>query len=112
MDPRQQAFLVRLSTLIPRLFEAIAAGHATARLTLGTRKVGRRRVRLSLIAECIDDGNDPLDSHGRAHATVDDAPVRSQSSPRRRQRRRRVRLAVVRRFAPSVVRRYHVDDPL
>lgn len=92
MDPRQQAFLLRLARLIPRLFEAIAAGHATARLTLGTRKVGRRRVRLSLLAECIDDDVDPLDSHGRAHATVDDSPRRSQSSPRKRQRRRRMRL--------------------
>jgi len=60
MNAQQQAFLEHMAELIPKLFEAIRLGNVKSECVLGDRIIGRRQVRLKLVAEVVDPGANPL----------------------------------------------------
>jgi len=66
MNSRQQAFLQHIGTLIPKLFDAIRLGNVKSECVLGDRIIGQRQVRLKLVAEVVDPGNNPLATHSQA----------------------------------------------
>lgn len=65
MDPQQQAFLAHIGSLIPKLFDAIRLGNVKSEYVLGDRIIGRRQVRLKLVAEVVDPGSNPLATHSQ-----------------------------------------------
>lgn len=67
MNQQQQAFLEKLALRIPRLFDAIARGNVKSEYIIGVRRIGRRHVRLKLVAEVVDPGANPLATHGQVH---------------------------------------------
>jgi len=66
MNSRQQAFLQHIGTLIPKLFDAIRLGNVKSECVLGDRIIGQRQVRLKLVAEVVDPGNNPLATHSQS----------------------------------------------
>jgi len=65
MSPTQLEFLASLAQKIPRLFQAIAEGNMHAEYLLGTRVVEGRQVKLVLVAEVVDPGDNPLSTHSQ-----------------------------------------------
>lgn len=63
MNNEQQAFLEKLSSRIPRLFEVIRQGNIKSEYIIGIRRIGQRQVRLKMVAEVVDAGANPLASH-------------------------------------------------
>ncbi len=51
--------------LIPKLFEAIRLGNVKSECVLGDRIIGKRQVRLKLVAEVVDPGSNPLATHSQ-----------------------------------------------
>lgn len=70
MNEEQHRFLEQLATRIPRLFEAIRQGNVKSEYIVGVRRIGTRHVRLKLVAEVVDPGVNPLESHSRLRAVV------------------------------------------
>ena len=64
VNDEQQKFLEQLALRIPRLFEAIRAGNIKSEYIMGVRRIGRRLVRLKMVAEVVDPGANPLKTHG------------------------------------------------
>lgn len=71
MDSKQQAFLQHIGTLIPKLFEAIKQGNVKSEYVLGDRIIGRRQVRLKIVAEVVDPGSNPLATHSQMRSVHD-----------------------------------------
>jgi len=90
MDPQQQTFLEHIGSLIPKLFAAIALGNVKSEYVLGDRIIGRRQVRLKLVAEVVDPGSNPLATHSQMRsidatsATGGSSPVGPRRGPRRK----------------------------
>jgi len=73
LTPQQLTFLSKVAAAIPRLFAALQEGNVKSELVLGLRRVRNRQARLKLVAELVDPGSNPLQTHGsrskeRAHA--------------------------------------------
>lgn len=64
MNDAQYEFLEQLALRIPKLFEAISLGNIKSEYIIGLRRIDQRYVRLKLVAEVIDPGPNPLESHG------------------------------------------------
>ena len=62
-EEKQQDFYNKLVLLVPRLFEAISAGNIKSEYILGVRVINSRQVRLKLVAEVVDPGANPLETH-------------------------------------------------
>jgi hypothetical protein len=60
----QQKFLEQLANRIPRLFSAIRDGNTKSEYIIGNRRIDGRQVRLKLVAEVVDPGANPLQTHG------------------------------------------------
>lgn len=89
MNPQQKAFLEHIGMLIPKLFEAIRLGNVKSEYVLGDRIIGKRQVRLKLVAEVVDPGNNPLATHSQmrqAQTAQPESPA--VSTPRRGPRRK------------------------
>ena len=65
MTPAQLNFLASVAEKIPRLFKAIAEGNMRAEYHLGSRTLEGRQVKLILVAEVIDPGDNPLSTHSK-----------------------------------------------
>lgn len=70
MNEDQQRFLEQLAMRIPRLFDAIRQGNVKSEYIVGIRRIGTRHVRLKLVAEVVDAGANPLESHSRLRSVV------------------------------------------
>lgn len=84
INDEQQAFLEQLALRIPRLFEAIRAGNIKSEYIIGVRRIGHRHVQLKMIAEVVDPGVNPLQTHGmqapvRVHLQADLLPENPES---------------------------------
>ncbi len=64
LNQGQVNFLRRVAAAIPRLFAALEEGNVKSELILGLRRVRSRQARLKLVAELVDPGNNPLETHG------------------------------------------------
>jgi len=64
LAPSQVNFLQRVVAAIPRLFAALEEGNVKSELILGLRRVKNRQARLKLVAELVDPGANPLETHG------------------------------------------------
>ena len=64
VSEEQQKFLEQLALRIPHLFDAIRAGNIKSEYIVGVRQIGHRHVRLKLVAEVVDPGANPLETHG------------------------------------------------
>jgi len=64
LSPNQVTFLQRVVAAIPRLFAALEEGNVKSELILGLRRVKSRQARLKLVAELVDPGANPLETHG------------------------------------------------
>lgn len=64
MTDEQQEFLEQLALRIPHLFEAIRLGNIKSEYIIGVRRIGHRHVRLKMVAEVVDAGPNPLETHG------------------------------------------------
>ena len=94
MNEAQRAFLQQLAERIPALFDAIARGNVKSEYIIGVRRLGVRQVRLKLVAEVVEPGQQsPLHTHsvlrsvdvtGRAdsRSTVDSCLLYTSPSPR------------------------------
>lgn len=69
MSPAQARFLASVAEKIPRLFAAIAEGNVRAEFILGQRFLKGRQVRLKLVAEVVDPGDNPLATHSKPAIT-------------------------------------------
>ena len=64
MNETQRAFLQQLAERIPALFDAIARGNVKSEYIIGVRRLGVRQVRLKLVAEVVEPGQQsPLHTH-------------------------------------------------
>ena len=64
MNETQRAFLEQLAVRIPALFDAIARGNVKSEYIIGVRRLGKRQVRLKLVAEVVEPGQQsPLHTH-------------------------------------------------
>ncbi|MFT5046276.1 MAG: hypothetical protein ACI8UP_003255 [Porticoccaceae bacterium] len=70
MNNEQQAFLEKLASRIPQLFEVIRQGNIKSEYIIGIRRIGQRHVRLKIVAEVVVAGANPLASHS-AMSSVD-----------------------------------------
>ena len=91
MNETQRAFLEQLAVRIPALFDAIARGNVKSEYIIGVRRLGKRQVRLKLVAEVVEPGQqsplhthsvlrsvdvaDHVDSHSTADSSSHDIPV-------------------------------------
>lgn len=66
MNRTQWQWLEAVGARIPGLFASIKAGHAESRHVMGERVINGRTVRLSLVAQVVDPGANPLRSHASA----------------------------------------------
>ncbi len=66
--------------LIPKLFDAIRLGNVKSEYVLGDRIIGRRQVRLKLVAEVVDPGSNPLATHSQMRKQSGLADVQGRSS--------------------------------
>lgn len=69
LDQQQVYFLRRVAASIPRLFAALEEGNVKSELILGLRRVRSRQARLKLVAELVDPGSNPLETHGAREQT-------------------------------------------
>jgi len=60
----QLRFLQRVAAAIPRLFAALEEGNVKSELILGLRRVHNQQARLKIVAELVDSGANPLQTHG------------------------------------------------
>lgn len=67
MTPLQWQWLQSVGSRISGLFADIKAGQSLARHVMGERVINGRTVRLSLVAQVVDPGANPLRSHASAH---------------------------------------------
>lgn len=85
MNSQQQAFLQHIGTLIPKLFDAIRLGNVKSECVLGDRIIGQRQVRLKLVVEVVDPGNNPLATHSQMRQkqlqTLENAKQPGQTIP-------------------------------
>ena len=72
MNETQWQWLSDIAKRIPSLFQAIGDGQPNAATLLGERTIGGRTVRLTLRAEVIDPGADPLHSHASVNFPAPD----------------------------------------
>ncbi|MBX2880792.1 MAG: hypothetical protein KTR32_12695 [Granulosicoccus sp.] len=79
MTDEQQKFLEQIALRIPRLFDAISQGNIKSEYIIGLRCVGKRHVRLKIVAEVVDAGSNPLQTHGTQGTSVNDTMLRSDS---------------------------------
>ncbi len=63
MNSKQRQWLTEAAGRIPGLFETLKQGSARADTTLGIRVINGKHVRLSLLAEVLNPGTNPLSSH-------------------------------------------------
>ena len=90
MNPTQWQWLIEAASRIPSLFESLKQGSIRADTTLGVRVINGRYVRLSLLAEVVDPGANPLASHASAnYPTTEKPPARPDTQHRRRSRPKR-----------------------
>lgn len=93
MTPTQWEWLKSVSAQIPSLFATIQSGCNESRYVMGERVIKGRRVRLSLLAQVVDPGPDPLHSHasdsfpGTHDARRPPGMVVPEYKPRKRTRR-------------------------
>lgn len=64
INDEQQQFLELLARKIPQLFDTIRAGNVKSEYIVGVRLIGKRQVRLKIVAEVVDPGANPLQTHG------------------------------------------------
>lgn len=76
MNNEQQAFLEKLASRIPQLFEVIRQGNIKSEYIIGIRQIGQRHVRLKMVVEVVDPGANPLASH----STMNVGGVQSEKS--------------------------------
>lgn len=96
MTDSQQRFLEQLALRIPRLFAAIEQGNIKSEYIIGVRRVGHRHVRLKIVAEVVDAGSNPLQTHssrreaesGNPAYQKDNVESVTPASKRRRPRKR------------------------
>lgn len=69
MTPEQSAFLQSIALKIPKLFAAIADRNVRAEYILGQRVIRGHQVRLKLVAEVVDPGENPLSTHSTCEET-------------------------------------------
>ena len=94
MNDAQYEFFEQLALRIPRLFEAISLGNIKSEYIIGLRRIGQRDVRLKLVAEVVDPGPNPLESHGtrQSQASLEpSASANNQASTNAGSARRRPR---------------------
>jgi len=72
-SPQQQTFLRRVAVAVPQLFNALQEGNVKSELILGLRRVRNRQARLKLVAELVDPGANPLQTHGVRNTQADKA---------------------------------------
>lgn len=89
MNETQWQWLSDIASRIPALFQAIGSGETNATTLLGERVIGGRTVRLTLLAEVVDPGADPLRSHASVNFPAPDI-VRpdDMTAPKPRNRKR------------------------
>lgn len=73
MNKTQWTWLTSVAAQIPRLFKEIATGKDSSNFVMGERVINNKVVRLSLVAQVVDAGGNPLASH--ASATCPSTPV-------------------------------------
>lgn len=79
MTPAQIEFLASVADKIPRLFKAIAEGNMHAEYHLGSRTLNGKQVKLSLVAEIVDPGDNPLSTHSKPMPDSASAPTEPTS---------------------------------
>ena len=92
MNETQWRWLSDIANRIPALFQAIGNGETNAAILLGERVIGGRTVRLTLLAEVVDPGTDPLRSHASVNFPAPDIVKPDDMSvpkPRNRKRSKR-----------------------
>ncbi len=92
MTPLQWKWLESAGARIPALFAGIKSGQTETRHALGERVINGRRVRLSLVAQVVDPGANPLRSHASTGYPYGGDVVRPEGmvepQPRRRNAKR------------------------
>jgi len=63
LTPNQQQFLQRVEQCIKELLGVAATSEQNESVTLGTRKIGGKLIRLSLELDFINDESNPLHTH-------------------------------------------------
>ena len=99
-DSRRAYWLAGIAARIPRLFALIAEGHVESGYVLGEKRIGERRVELTLVARVVEgavrqtdtwDVLPPLSPPGAGvpdvDARADDAPTERPAARHRRPRR-------------------------
>ena len=82
MNIEQQAFLEKLASRIPCLFDVIRQGNIKSEYIIGIRRIGQRQVRLKMVAEVVDPGINPLSSHSTMKSVdVTDGQVAAVTEP-------------------------------
>ena len=84
MNNAQRAFLEQLAARIPALFEAISRGNVKSEYIIGVRRLGKRQVRLKLVAEVVEPGQQsPLHTHSvlRPVDVADPVDMRAATDP-------------------------------
>lgn len=105
LTEKQLYFLEQIALQIPDLISAVSQGNLRSEYTLGVRRIGDRHVRLKMVAEVVDAGANPLQTHSTpqsawrgVHSQANDehpsdalgadVPVIKPASKRRRPRKR------------------------
>ena len=70
MNAKQWQWLLDAANRIPELFGAIEQGNIRADANLGERVINGKHVRLYFVAEVVDPGRDPLESHASVNFPV------------------------------------------
>ena len=87
MNAEQWQWLLDAANRIPVLFGAIEQGNIRADANLGERVINGKHVRLYFVAEVVDPGRDPLESHASVNFPVqqvgNDPDVQVKDRPRR-----------------------------
>lgn len=77
MTPGQLEFLISIAEKIPRLFNAISEGNVRAEFILGSRMLKGRQVKLVLVAEVVDPGDNPLTTHSQPMPEITEVEVKA-----------------------------------
>lgn len=67
MSPKQWKWLESVAAHIPGLFRGVESGSEKTTHVIGERIINGRTVRLSLVAQVVDPGTNPLNSHASAN---------------------------------------------
>jgi hypothetical protein len=70
LTEKQLRFLEQIALRIPVLIGAIGQGNLKSEYTLGVRRIGSRLVRLKMVAEVVDAGANPLQTHSLSRAAT------------------------------------------